>query len=272
MEPRHRVGGYQEFAPPPEIADFCEALWIHRTPDGPAVRGAAHRVLPDLAVSIAFQTFRDAGGRPVNGGPIVAGPKLQAHIFDLVPGRELAAIRIKPEWVAPVLGIHPLDVENSVIDLAAACPALSERLLDEASTTRSLREALGVVTRVIVRNRKSRTVPSTAAATALDLVRRSRGRLPCERLADMMGFSVRHVRRHVHDSTGVSPKAYARVVRFVSSILIADAAPSPVWADIAARAGYADQSHFIRDTIALTGRTPTDLFDERRRQVLVTAS
>jgi AraC-like DNA-binding protein len=76
----------------------------------------------------------------------------------------------------------------------------------------------------------------------------------------------------VHDSTGVSPKAYARVVRFVSSILIADAAPSPVWADIAARAGYADQSHFIRDTIALTGRTPTDLFDERRRQVLVTAS
>ena len=272
MEPRHRVGGYQEFAPPPEIADFCEALWIHRTPDGPAVPGAAHRVLPDLAVSVAFQTFRGDDGLPVNGGPIVAGPKLQSHIFNLVPGRELAAIRIKPEWVGPILGIHPLDVENGVINLSAACPALAGRLQDQLSTTRSLREALGIVTRAIVQNRASRTAPSTAAATALDLVRRSHGRLRCERLADLIGFSVRHLRRHVHDCTGVSPKAYARVVRFVSSILVADTAPAPVWADIAFRAGYADQSHFIRDTIALTGLTPTDLFDERRRQILVTAT
>lgn len=272
MEPRHRVGGYQEFAPPPEIADFCEALWIHRTPDGPAVPGAAHRVLPDLAVSIAFQTFRDAAGLPVNGGPIVAGPKLQSHIFNLVPGRELAAIRIKPEWVGPILGIHPLDVENAVIDLSTACPALAERLQDHLCTTRSLREALGIISRVIVQNRASRTSPSTAASAALDVVRRSHGRVRCERLAGMIGLSVRHLRRHVHDCTGVSPKAFARVVRFVSSILIADVAPVPAWADIALCAGYADQSHFIRDTIALTGLTPTELVNERRRQILVTAS
>lgn len=272
MEPRHRVGGYQEFAPPPEIADFCEALWIHRTPDGPAVPGAAHRVLPDLAVSIAFQTFRDPDGLPVNGGPIVAGPKLQSHIFNLVPGRELAAIRIKPEWVAPILGIRPLDVENGVIDLAAACPALAARLQDQLSATRSLREALLVLTAAIVQNRASRTAPSAVAITALDLVRRSHGRLRCDRLADLVGFSERHLRRHVHDCTGVSPKAYARVVRFVSSILIADTTPVPVWSDIASHAGYTDQSHFIRDTIALTGLSPTELFDERRRQILATAS
>jgi len=272
MEPRHRVGGYQEFAPPPEIADFCEALWIHRTPDGPAVPGAAHRVLPDLAVSIAFQTFRDGNGRPVNGTPIVAGPKLQSQIFNLGPGRELAAVRIKPEWVAPILGIHPLDVENAVIDLADACPALAERLHDQLWTTRSLRDALGVVTRGIGQNRASRTSPSAPTLSALDVVRRSHGRVRCERLADMIGLSARHLRRHVHDATGVSPKAYARVVRFVSSILVADTASAPAWADIAVRGGYADQSHFIRDTIALTGLTPTDLIDERRRQILVTAS
>lgn len=272
MEPRHRVGGYQEFAPPPELADFCEALWIHRTPDGPAIPGAAHRVLPELAVSIAFQTFRDAQGLPVNGGPIVAGPKLQAQVFNLVPGRELAAVRIKPEWVGPILGIHPLDVANAVIDLGSACPTLAERLQDQLCKTRSLREALGVVTRVILHNRASRTAPSAPAATALDLVRRSHGRLRCERLAGLIGVSTRHLRRHVRDCTGVSPKAYGRIVRFVSSMLIADTALAPVWADIALRAGFTDQSHFIRDTIALTGITPTELFYERRRQILVTAS
>ena len=61
---RHRLGGYQECAPPPPAARVFEAFWVHRTPIGPADPHAAHRVLPDLAVSVAFQVFRDSGGRP----------------------------------------------------------------------------------------------------------------------------------------------------------------------------------------------------------------
>jgi len=41
-----------------------------------------------------------------------------------------------------------------------------------------------------------------------------------------------------------------------------------VAADLAARAGYFDQSHFIRDCVALAGTSPRALHAERRRQVI----
>jgi AraC-like DNA-binding protein len=265
---RHRVGGYSEFAPPPETALFCEAYWMHRTSDGPVVPGGAHRVLPDVAVSLAFQVFRDDQGRPVDGGPLLIGPKLRPQIYNIIPGRELAAIRFKPEWVAPVLGVDPLDTEDQIIDLEATHPAAGARLRELLWRTRSAREAIDVLARFVIDSRASRLSPPPNAVAALEMVRRTAGRLPCEHVAGRLGLSARHLRRQVIGAMGFSPKAYARVVRFVSTMLMADASEHPAWADLAVRAGYCDQSHLIRDAVAMTGTSPAELFLERRRQTL----
>jgi AraC-like DNA-binding protein len=118
----------------------------------------------------------------------------------------------------------------------------------------------------IIRVRPRARPPSPLATAALDIVRGTAGRVPCQRLASRLGLSERHLRRHVHDSTGVSPKAVARVVRFVGSMIAADAEAAPVWADLAARAGYCDQSHLIRDCVAMSGVAPSALHRERRRE------
>ena len=142
MNPTHVIGGYREFAPGAEATGFCESVWIHQTPYGPVPAGAAHRILPEMGVSLAFQGFRDADGRPRVWSPILAGPKLRAQVFDLVPGRELAAIKIKPEWVGPLLGIDPLAVESQVVDLVTVAPSLATRLHDVLAKTRSAEAAL----------------------------------------------------------------------------------------------------------------------------------
>src|SRR3954466_7435256 len=89
---RLRLGGYREYAPPPALALCCESLWTHDTPPGPAVERAAHRVLPDLGLSLGFQGFRRDDGEPFDWAPVIIGPKVRAQIFNLVPGRELTAI------------------------------------------------------------------------------------------------------------------------------------------------------------------------------------
>ncbi len=269
LNPTHVIGGYREFAPGAEAAGFCESVWIHQTPSGPAPAGAAHRVLPEMGVSLAFQGFRDADGRPRAWSPILAGPKLRAQVFDLVPGRELAAIKIKPEWVGPLLGIDPLAVESQVVDLVALAPALANRLHDVLAQTRSAEAALRVLmAAMLAAHRASRTPPSTVASVALDTVRRRAGQVSCERLASTLGLSDRQCRRHVRDSTGVPLKTYARLVRFVDAMRTADRSGHPVWADVAVSAGYFDQSHFIRDCVALAGTSPRALHAERRRQVI----
>jgi hypothetical protein len=43
-QPRHRLGGYREYAPPPHLQRFVESLWSHQAPDQlPAGPGAMHR-------------------------------------------------------------------------------------------------------------------------------------------------------------------------------------------------------------------------------------
>jgi methylphosphotriester-DNA--protein-cysteine methyltransferase len=222
-----------------------------------------------MGVSLAFQGFRDANGRPHAWSPILAGPKLRAQVFDLLPGRELAAIKIKPEWVGPLLGIDPLALESQEVELMAVAPALADRLHDILTQTRSAEAALRVLMAAMLSaHRASRTQPSTIASVALDTVRRRAGRVSCERLALALGLSDRHLRRHVRDSTGVPPKTYARLLRFVDAMRNADRSGDPVWADVALSAGYFDQSHFIRDCVELAGTAPSALHAERRRQVI----
>jgi len=221
---------------------------------------APHRVLPDLGVSLAFQGFRAGDGTPVDWAPVIAGPKLRAQVFDLVPGRELAAVRIKPEWIGPLLGIDPMSVEDRVEDLGAVVPGLAERLIDDLALTRSVVGALHVLIATVHKLQGG-------CRTALELFRGTSGRLSCERVASRLGLSDRHLRRHVHDATGIAPKAYSRAVRFVTAMVLADAADRPAWADVAARAGYCDQSHLIRDAVAMAGVSPGDLHAERRGEI-----
>ena len=265
---RHRLGGYQEFAPPPHVAAFVDAFWTHRTPNVPMPPGAGHRVLPELAVSLGFAVVRDDAGRPVDGSPILIGPKRRPQLYTILPGRELTAVRLKPEWVGPLLGIAPLDAEMQVIDLAQVRADLAAPLHDLLWRTRSTEEAVAILVRTVMRLRASHGEPTAPTTAALDIVRRSEGAMPCERIASHVGISPRHLRRHVRDATGVSPKTYARTLRLTKSMRIADASPRPAWADVAAAAGYCDQSHLIRECVAATGMTPRHLHAERRRQIV----
>jgi AraC-like DNA-binding protein len=55
---------------------------------------------------------------------------------------------------------------------------------------------------------------------------------------------------------GVTPKFYARIARAEHTAALL-AAPGPVsLADVAAQAGYADQSHMTRDFLRLAGTPP----------------
>ena len=227
---RHRLGGYREYAPPAALADCAEALWTHETPWPPAMAGATHRVLPDPFVSLAFMGFRRGDGEPIDWSPVIIGPKLRAQIFALVPGREVAAIKIKPEWTGPLIGIDPIAIEDRVADLASVAPRLADRVGDALSRTRSAADAVQVLTATL-------------------------------------GLSARHVRRHVHHATGIAPKGYSRAVRLVSAMVSADRFESPAWAAIALDAGYCDQSHLIRDCVTLAGVSPRELHLERRGEV-----
>lgn len=83
------------------------------------------------------------------------------------------------------------------------------------------------------------------------------GRARVDPLMDETGWSRRHVTERFRRQLGVSPKAYARLLRFEhASALLSEQPPTRTLADVAMEAGYYDQSHLTRDFVALAGMTP----------------
>jgi AraC-like DNA-binding protein len=76
-------------------------------------------------------------------------------------------------------------------------------------------------------------------------------------LADGLGVPARTLRQRCADDIGLSPVLVLRVGRLHHALRLALAGTTPGgWAAIAARTGYFDQSHLIRDCRLLLGESP----------------
>jgi AraC-like DNA-binding protein len=265
--PRHVVGGYLEYDPPPALRPFVESVWIHRSPHQLASgEGGMHRVLPDPALNLAFSCLRGPDGTAIAPRMVVIGPKTRPHVFPFHPRHEFVAIRVKLEWAAPLLDLVPDDHSDAEHDLAGVLPALSTALLGPVAGAGDSDTALERLTAATARRAGRLSERSTAAARALDVVRQTSGRITVERIADGMGVALRTLRRQVRRDAGVSLKEYARVTRFVRAVTLADRSDRPAWAAIAADSGYCDQSHLVRESRAIAGLVPGQVYRERRAQ------
>jgi AraC-like DNA-binding protein len=100
--------------------------------------------------------------------------------------------------------------------------------------------------------------PDLFVAHAVDRIRFSRGTMRIERLALQAGLSQSALERRFRHAVGTSPKKFAALVRLRHVVRLRRAGVSLT--RIAHAAGYADQSHFIRDFKRFTGEPPEFFF------------
>lgn len=92
---------------------------------------------------------------------------------------------------------------------------------------------------------------------AIDMLLKSDGSLPIEKVADHACMSVRQFERVCLQRIGMSPKSFARIVRFSKAYRLRESRPDLSWISIAHGAGYFDQMHMIRDFKQFAGTTPS---------------
>ncbi len=117
-----------------------------------------------------------------------------------------------------------------------------------------------------------RTVPERVAR-AWTLMLRSGGTAPIRDIAADIGWSERHLRTQFTIEIGLSPKTAARVVRFHRARRVLQRNVGRGRSDVAgvaAKCGYFDQAHLVRDWQQFTGLAPTDWIAHEHRNVQVT--
>ncbi|MFC4147816.1 helix-turn-helix domain-containing protein [Micromonospora mangrovi] len=202
--------------------------------------GRVTRVLPDGCLDLLWSS---------RAGLLVAGPDRTAHVSTSVPGERWVGLRLPPGTGPAVLGVPAHDLRDQrvpLIDLlgAAAHPvaelpvgAVAAAL--EGIAVARLRAAGGpdpLGARVAARLAAGATVAATAAE---------------------VGLGPRALHRRSLALFGYGPKTLARILRMRRALALARAGAP--WAEVAARAGYADQAHLTRDVRDLAGVPPTAL-------------
>jgi AraC-like DNA-binding protein len=157
--------------------------------------------------------------------------------FTSVPLHELTnrAVRVEDIW-----GPDAADIAARLAELseAARIDVLESLLLERLGAPRGTQQV-------------SVDVSGLAAS-----IEQRAGRVSVEQLTCDAGVSRQHLARTFRERVGVTPKLYARLARFQSSLAYTGAGEAADGAHAALALGYADQSHWIAEFKEFSGLTP----------------
>lgn len=86
-----------------------------------------------------------------------------------------------------------------------------------------------------------------------------RGGARIEDLVAKSGLSASQFQRRFAKQVGMTPKLFARTIRFDRALIARRSAPRRPWTDIIHDLGYFDQAHFVRECHAFAGLAPSSL-------------
>lgn len=270
MEPNitpYKIGGYLEYKSD-NLGPMIDSVWLHSTaPNAP--RGGFHQLVPEPTANIALSRKRNTNGIISEQHAILCGPVNKARKYELDPGHELIAIRIKPEWVEPLFDIAAEDITDDVIGLKLASPDLNDRLcrlFDGEMKTFEILNQMNIIFKRFADQKRDKIRFPEYALMALDIMRKFDGTVNQGKLNEYLNVSERQLRRAIKNMIGLSPKEFSRLVRFLTTLKFADMTEKIEWADCAACFGYFDQAHLINEFKIITTYTPTELMKSRQNE------
>jgi AraC-like DNA-binding protein len=247
------AGSYREWAPHASLRGHMRCLWINDLSES---RTESLQVVPDGCVDIVLT------GETL----CIAGPDTRPTLARMPRGAIIVGARFHPGAASAWLGQPLSEIANVRVPLAEFWRDDATRFLDQAATVCSAKQLADDLEAFLVGK-----LPAIAPADQrVAFLRRAAGDnctpagLRLDQLAAHVGLSERTLRRRCVDAFGYGFKTLDRVLRFQRFFRLASRPEihendeNHNLADIAARAGYADQAHMTREVRRMSGRTASE--------------
>ena len=245
----------------PLLRPFVTMLWASDAPPEPGI--TRERMLPTGAMHVVlrlddeplhlFDDLDDHVGHDV-GHAMIGGARSRFYVRDVSRRTCSVGAMLRPGAAPLLLGVPATELAERHTPLAdlwgRAADEARERLAEEPSLDRRLDLFESILAARLPRMRAMHPAVAEALAGFADdepfvgtVVARS-------------GYSHRRFIELFRDAVGLTPKVFRRLTRFQRALEHA-ARGSSSWAQIAADAGYSDQSHFHKDFVAFAGVSPS---------------
>jgi AraC-like DNA-binding protein len=249
---------YAEFEPDISLQPDIKCFW---TLEEEAQIYNADAIVPDSSVELVINCGAPLFYMP-DDGRAVELPRVMLKGLQKTPLRlhvtgmsQLIGVRLHP-WMVQTL----LDIESHTGDMPlTAVTGVWQKLatlLPMALRSGGPAEAVAVLQQFISDHRQHTRSDSGAIRTAGALMVATQGHIRMHEIVMQCAVSHSQLERHFKQLTGISPKMFARLVRFEAIRDSLTQTPDLSLVDLAYRFGYTDQAHFIHDFKAFAGRTP----------------
>lgn len=237
-------------------ASFVEWYWTTKS-DNPAPQRV--KIIPDGFPEMVFH-YGDPyriwlKGRWRRQGRFLLGGQLTQHCFLENTGRsEIFGITFKPAALTHLFSLPMKAYAGNVVNLATV-PGPWKPLIT-AVFSRSTQKERIAATELFFKPYHTKFVSDHPVEKCLAIIQQSHGTRAIKAVCEETGVTERQIERLFARYIGLSPKYFARILRF-NHIFHLIQKGQVSWADVVHLSGYYDQSHFIRDFKRFTGEDPT---------------
>lgn len=223
-------------------------------------------ILPDCTPGLMFIQRGDLSRNAEGGNSFLKteavylfGQKTKAVEYEFQPtGLRAFGLKLKPSSIFTLFGIEASEITDTVIDVKEIIGPTDQHLELFYATAPTLAHKVKLILSCLKTNQPNRDLPLLEALLAN--IHHSKGEIAIQTLANKHNVGYKKMERLFKRHVGLTPKIYARIVRYYQCAVNGLRAENKRLTDIAYQGGFYDQMHFIKETKRLTGKIPSDLF------------
>ncbi|QJW90107.1 helix-turn-helix transcriptional regulator [Spirosoma taeanense] len=257
---------YQKYSPAHHLKPFIECYYAWEsirsiTPDTPLVIESP----PNGFGSMVFNTGQPYAVQTLSGlwhsvpPSFVMGQSTQQYWLRLTGPVRVIGIVFRPAGLSALFGLDMVELTNERVDLTAILGPTASILIQQIADCSNPTQKVAILEQFLSFQLLRQNTSADRIDHATNLIVEQKGIIQLDMLIEDAFLCRRQFERKFLHRVGVSPKYYARIRRvgYLCAQLAGQRWQISDWQDLICRFGYYDQSHFIREFKAFTGKQPS---------------
>ena len=243
---------YREYQPNILLSPYIETYW---TGDNFGGAGEVQRIFPDGCVDIIFTFDKTKGAFFAK----IVGTMTSFFEISYPQTVEMFGIRFRPAGITAFTRVPVNEFTDRDVELALFETLFDKSFYETLPEKQSMEEIITYMDNYLINRLSCLYRLDKQVIRAVDLIFFAKGQLSPAKVASDVCLCQRHFERRFKSAIGVSPKTFAKIVRFKQALRCLRNDSYQDLLSVALECGYYDHTHLIKDFKAFSGNTPTDL-------------
>lgn len=187
---------------------------------------------------------------------VIVGPSTQRNVELVLHGRlEMFTVHFQPSGFHQLFGLPMPELTDQGYEAHTVIGSFASEMQDRLAAAATFLERVQIANAMFLKLAAVRSGANGVAKLANRVIHDA-GRLDISGAARDAGLGVRQFERKFTQQVGITPKLYARIVRFQAALEAKVLDPRRSWADVAHTLGYFDQMHMVHDFQQFADQSP----------------